>query len=131
MFLPITALLACGLSALLLILSQRVIQQRRRVGASLGDGGDQWRSRAIRAHANLTEYAPLFVILLGLAEAMGGNTLVLSLTAFAFGLGRLMHGYALAFSAGSPMGRSGGMLLTLGTFVIIIACVSFLVVAGR
>jgi len=131
MFLPITSLLACGLSVLLLILSGRVIQLRRNVGVSLGDGGDQWLSRAIRAQANLTEYAPLFVILLGLAESMGGNPLVLSWTALAFGLGRLMHGYALAFSASSPIARSGGMLMTLGAYVITILCVSLLAISGR
>lgn len=112
--LPITTLLACALLAWLLVLSWRVIRFRQSGGASLGDGGDKTLKRRIRAQANLTEYAPLFVVLIALLELQGGNVAVLALLSVAFLLGRLGHGYALAFTDGNVIGRVGGMGLTLG-----------------
>lgn len=69
--LPISTTLACTLLAWLLILSWRVIQGRRSSGASLGDGGDTTLERRIRAQRNLTEYAPLFVVLIAILELQG------------------------------------------------------------
>lgn len=113
--LPITTALATAMLAWLLILSWRVIQGRQSSGASLGDGGDKSLERRIRAQGNLTEYAPLFVVLIALLELQGGHALILSLLALAFVLGRLGHGFALAFTSGNVAGRIGGMLLTLGS----------------
>ncbi|MEL6466036.1 MAG: MAPEG family protein [Pseudomonadota bacterium] len=112
--LPITTLLASSLLAWLLVLSWRVIRFRQSSGASLGDGGDNALQRRIRAQANLTEYAPLFVALIALLELQGGNVVVLALLSVAFLFGRLAHGYALAFTDKNVIGRVGGMGLTLG-----------------
>ncbi len=112
--LPITTFLASTLLAWLLVLSWRVIRFRQSGGASLGDGGDKALQRKIRAQANLTEYAPLFVILMALLELQRGNVAVLALLSVTFLLGRLAHGYALAFTDGNVIGRVGGMGLTLG-----------------
>ena len=116
--LPISTTLACALLAWLLILSWRVIQGRRSSGASLGDGGDTTLERRIRAQGNLTEYAPLFVVLIAILELQGGSALVLSCLSLAFVLGRLGHGVALAFTTGNVAGRIGGMLLTLGSIAL-------------
>ncbi len=112
MMLPITTLLACGIAILFLALSWIVIKQRGRSGSSLGDNGDEALIRKIRAHANLTEFAPLLILLVGLAELKSGAPLVVGTIAAAFMLGRLMHGYALAVSNHSPIGRAGGFLLS-------------------
>ncbi len=112
--LPITTLLAITLLAWLLVLSWRVIGIRRSGGASLGDGGDKALQRRIRAQANLTEYAPMFVILIAVLELQRGNAVVLALLSVAFLLGRLAHGYALSFTDGNMIGRVAGMGLTLG-----------------
>ncbi len=119
--LPITTLLASTLLAWLLVLSWRVIRFRQSGGASLGDGGDKALQRKIRAQANLTEYAPLFVILMALLELQRGNVAVLALLSVAFLLGRLAHGYALAFTDGNVIGRVGGMGLTLGASGLAVA----------
>ncbi len=119
--LPITTLLASSLLAWLLVLSWRVIRFRQSGGASLGDGGDKALQRRIRAQANLTEYAPLFVILIALLELQHGNSAILALLSVAFLLGRLAHGYALAFTDGNVIGRVGGMGLTLGAIGLAIA----------
>lgn len=113
-YLPITTLLASLLLAWLLVLSWRVIQGRQTNGASLGDGGDASLQRRIRAQANLTEYAPMFVILIALVELQSDNTWVLLVLSMMFVVGRLAHGYALAFTDGNTLGRVGGMALTLG-----------------
>lgn len=112
--LPITTLLAITLLAWLLVLSWRVIRFRQSGGASLGDGGDKALQRRIRAHANLTEYAPMFVVLIAVLELQRGDAVVLALLSVAFLLGRLAHGYALAFTDGNVIGRVAGMGLTLG-----------------
>ena len=119
--LPITTLLASTLLAWLLVLSWRVIRFRQSGGASLGDGGDKALQRRIRAQANLTEYAPLFVVLIALLELQRGNVAVLALLSVAFLLGRLAHGYALAFTDGNVIGRVGGMGLTLGASGLAVA----------
>lgn len=119
--LPITTLLASTLLAWLLILSWRVIKFRQSGGTSLGDGGDKALQRRIRAQANLTEYAPLFVILIAILEIQSGNALILALLSLTFLVGRLAHGYALAFTDGNVMGRVGGMGLTLGASGLAVA----------
>ncbi len=119
--LPITTFLASTLLAWLLVLSWRVIRFRQSGGASLGDGGDKALQRKIRAQANLTEYAPLFVILMALLELQRGNVAFLALLSVAFLLGRLAHGYALAFTDGNVIGRVGGMGLTLGASGLAVA----------
>lgn len=119
--LPITTLLASTLLAWLLILSWRVIKTRQTGGASLGDGGDKSLQRRIRAQANLIEYAPLFVILIAILEIQAGNVVILALLSVTFLVGRVAHGYALAFTDGNVMGRVGGMGLTLGASGLAVA----------
>ncbi|WP_371170670.1 MAPEG family protein [Aliiroseovarius sp. 2305UL8-7] len=109
---PITSILACSLGVLLIVLSWLVIQLRRMIGASIGDEGDTTLSRRIRAQANLTEYAPLFVILIGLAEAQAGPSVLLGATAGLFFLARLAHGYAMALTLASPVLRYFGVAAT-------------------
>ena len=111
--LPITTFLASSLLAWLLILSWRVIKARQSGGSSLGDGGDKDLQRRIRAQANLTEYAPLFVSLVALMEMQNGNSIVLIILSLMFLSGRFAHGYALSFTQGNVAGRVGGMGLTI------------------
>lgn len=116
MTLTITMLLACGLSAWLVLLSAAVIQQRRAPKAEPGSDGEKWLERRIRAQANLTEYAPLFVILIGLAEFTAGPTIGLIVLAAMFMIGRLAHGYGMAFTLHSPANRMAGTALTFVSY---------------
>lgn len=111
--LPIATLLTCGLAFLLLTLSWTVIKGRRSLSLSTGDGGDSTMERRIRAQGNLAEYAPIFVILIALAELQGGNTVVVSIFALVFFVGRLAHGYAFAFTEKNMQLRVRGMIATL------------------
>ena len=76
--------------------------------------------RAIRAHGNLIEYAPLFLLLLLLAEINQLNAVILHLSGASFFLGRLMHGIGFGFLRHSPIMRIGGMALTFLGFIILL-----------
>lgn len=98
------ALLYVGLSAW-------VVDRRRRASVSIGDGGDEVLMARMRAHANFSEYGPLFLILLFLAEqAMGSGGFVTAMAA-AFLLGRLAHPLGMVRPAPNPF-RALGMVAT-------------------
>lgn len=113
-----TILYAGALGIVFLVLTMRVIQQRGSSGISLGDDGDTALIRRIRAHANFVEYTPLTLILIGLLEAQGLGNLWLHALGGALLVGRVMHGYAFSFTEHSPIGRSGGIALTLLSLAI-------------
>jgi len=117
MYLYVTASLACALSALLLLLSWAVVQQRRASRVSLGDNDDVVLRRKIRAQGNLAEYGPMFVLLIASVEIMSGTSLTLWVLAMSFLIARVMHGIGLAFSHNTPKLRYMGMVLTLIAFV--------------
>lgn len=108
----ITSLYAGLLGLWFLVLSARVV--RRRInGISLGDGGDKSLFRAIRGHGNFSEYVPLLLVMLGLLEHGGGLPgWLLHLLGATLLVSRLLHGYALSFTAEFRFGRFYGALLT-------------------
>ncbi len=115
--LPITTTLVSGLAILFLVLTARVIQLRVRLRVSLGDGGNKELTRAIRGQGNLVESAPLFAVMVLLAEMQGANVWLTGLVAGAFLIGRTMHGICLGFMKPTMPLRFGGMLLTLITMI--------------
>ena len=108
----VTAVTAGALALVYLVLSFRVIRLRGRNSISLGDGGNEALQRAIRGHGNFAEYAPFGLLLLLIAELQSANGYALIAVAAALLLGRICHGYAFAFTAGSPLLRQAGMILT-------------------
>ncbi len=112
MLLTITLLGAASLAFLQLLLTAKVVLNRRRLNVLYGDGGHKDMTRAVRAHGNLTESAPIFLLLLGLIEMSGvAPTWSLALALGAFVLGRVLHIWAM-FTASLPI-RIVGMTLTL------------------
>lgn len=102
-----------GLSALLLVLlSFRVIQLRRRFQVGIGDGGHRELSRAIRAHANCAEYLPLLILVIAGVELSGAPGWVVHLFGAATLIARGSHAVGISASAGSSLPRMIGMLLT-------------------
>ena len=71
-----TALTAALLTLLQVGLTVLVIRARRGNRVNLGDGGNDTVLKRVRMHGNLTENAPLFLILLGLLEIGGGAPLL-------------------------------------------------------
>jgi uncharacterized membrane protein YecN with MAPEG domain len=114
----VTPLYAAVLALWLLILSSRVIRERRAARVSLGDGGNRKLQRAIRGHANFVEYVPLALLMLALLEIARFSIYLLHALGIALLCGRLLHGYAFAFTAESRFGRSVGTAITFIVLLI-------------
>ena len=110
---PRITLLIVSLHVLLyLLLSLRVVLQRKSSRIGVGTGGDTALTLRVRVHANFAEYVPLALLLLALLELAGTPSGLL----WAFGLGlllaRVLHALGLARASGYSAGRFGGTLLT-------------------
>lgn len=112
--LPITALAATALALLLVVLTLNAIRLRARYRAPFGDAGHADLRAAIRAHANLVEYMPIGLTLLGLLEGSHAPRALLALLAALFVLMRLLHAFGLQ-REGNRIGplRSAGILGTI------------------
>jgi uncharacterized membrane protein YecN with MAPEG domain len=77
---------------------------------SLGDGGNNDLSRAIRAHGNLAEFAPMFLLLILMLELRGAGGLWLGLLTVGFVIARYAHGLALLARASSKARQFGAAL---------------------
>lgn len=115
----ITPLYAGLLALLFLALSWRVVAKRGPGGPSLGDGGDLDMQRRIRGHGNFAEYVPLLVAMLAILELGGLPAPWLHVLGATLLVSRLLHGYALAFTAAFKFGRFWGTALT---FLLLAVC---------
>jgi uncharacterized protein len=108
----VTALYAGLLGIVYLVLGGFVVAHRRRARVGLGTGSDTALERAVRVHGNFSEYVPLFLLLLLVAELNGGAAILLYPVGAAFFLARLFHAFGLSQSSGTSAGRFGGTLVT-------------------
>jgi len=122
---PITMISASLLGMLLLYLSNDVSNHRRRSKTSLGQGDDPALLGAIRAQANLIEYAPTGLILIGLLEYASVNTLLVTGLAVALVISRYIHGLTLARYKGPSVYRVVSTGLTW--LVILVASIAGLI----
>ena len=109
-------LYAALLGILLIVLSLRVIALRGSpafIWFSFRNQGDISLQRAVRGHGNLTEYAPIFLILLYFVENSGFDVAAVHWYGSVFVLGRLMHGVCFGFLEKNMFLRVGGTILTL------------------
>ena len=116
----ITGTYASLLALLLATLSCRVIALRGTPifkWFAFGNDGEQSLRRAIRGHGNLIEYAPIFLILMLVAEMGGLKETALHSYGIVFLVARLMHGLCFGFLKHSPILRVGGTALTLGSIL--------------
>jgi uncharacterized membrane protein YecN with MAPEG domain len=81
--------------------------------------------RAVRAHGNLIEYAPLFLILMLIAELNGLSSLYLHISGSIFTVGRFMHGIVFSFMKPNLILRVGGMILTFTGFIVLITSIVY------
>lgn len=119
MELPITTISTSILAVLFVGLSLRIINMRRTgVGPSVGIEGGEKFVRAVRSHANLGEYAPFFLILLGLYEVQTeSNSIALGL-ALVFIVSRIAHAIGFGFIGKGPL-RTLGMVGTNAALLIL------------
>lgn len=109
----IAALSASVLGFLYVKLAFIVIGLRRTNRISLGDGGRDDLNQAVRAHANLGEYAPIGLVLIAILELNHANTWLVALLALIFVSGRLLHPIGMINNKISWGPRVKGMQLTL------------------
>lgn len=116
MMLPVALTIAGAAALLNLWLGLRVSLLRRRHGVALGSGGNSAIEARMRAHANFTEYAPMFLILLLLVELAGAAPGWLWAAGILFVLARLLHPFGMdrpganAFRAVGIVGTWAAML---------------------
>ncbi|WP_299073966.1 MAPEG family protein [uncultured Paraglaciecola sp.] len=109
---PITAFYAGLLGILFLYFSILVVKGRFSKQISLGDGGDHHFQQVVRAHGNFSEYTPIVLILLFVAEVNDSHPIALHLAGTALLAGRFIHAFGVRRHSGSSWQRVTGMLLT-------------------
>ncbi len=113
MIVPVSAVFAAVLGLLLLVLSFLASRYRLKFKQGLGVSEDIDFQAAVRAHANLAEYAPIGLIMLAIAELNGVPGALVYWTGMGFVVGRLLHAFGMINGRGGPhMARMAGILLT-------------------
>ena len=95
-----------------------VIRQRRRANVGVGDGGDKALARAIRAHGNFAEYAPIAISAYVLLALGGASATLIHILGTIFLVGRVAHAAGLTRYEGPSLGRGIGVSTTFGVLVV-------------
>lgn len=114
--LPVTLTIAAGAALVNLWLMIRCGQARTKESVSIGDGGNEFVIRRMRAHSNFVESAPFVLILIAALELTVGTNNWLWIIGIGYIVGRLAHGLGMD---GGPLGK-GRMVGTLITFLSLI-----------
>ena len=124
--LPITLVMA-GVSALIsLWLGIRVSQLRIKHKVLVGDGGNDLVRSRMRAHANFTEYAPIFLILVAAIELARGSPTWLWIVAAIFILARLAHPFGMDKPRPHPLRMIGATV----TWVVLAGLAAYAIAIG-
>ena len=117
MIIPITALYAALLVAVLVVLTVRIGLARGKTGISMLDGGDQQVLVDMRRHGNFIEHVPLLLVLMAIIEINDGSAVFLHLVGIALVICRIAHPFGLRNDrAQTPMrmlGAGGTFLVTI------------------
>lgn len=108
----VTSVYAALAGLLYLGLSALVIRERARTRRLFGDGDIPALARAIRVHGNFAEYAPLTLLLIGMAEFNGAPRWSVHAMGISLLLGRAAHAWGLWGSEEESRPRFWGMVLT-------------------
>jgi uncharacterized membrane protein YecN with MAPEG domain len=124
MIVPVTAIYAAVIALMMLALAYRVTGFRRRDSIGMGEHGSRDLQVAVRSHANLVEYAPIFVLLLFIGEINGVTVDWLHAAGLLFVLSRFAHAWGMTASSGrAHPGRLVGILGTWIAMVIMVVLV--------
>ena len=113
-----TSLYAALLGLFFTFLSVRTLLLRRKHKISLGDSGNNEMFRAIRAHANFSEYIPLNLLLLYFVEVGHAPVFLVHSLGISLVLGRLVHAHGVSQLQEDFRFRVTGMALTLTPMII-------------
>lgn len=110
---PRIALLFASLHVLMMLfLAARVVFHRRSHKIGIGDGGDKYLLRKMRAHGNFVEYVPVALLMLALLELAGLGAIWLWTFGATLLLARGLHAFGLSQRSGTSFGRFWGTVLT-------------------
>jgi len=126
-----TALYAALVGLLAAALTVRVIRCRVKTGIQAGDGGNAELGQAIRAHANLTEQAPLALLLIAAVEMLGTPGAWVHALGVVLVLARLSSAWGLSHSLGASQPRQTGAGLTLLVVVVSSLLILYRLFVGR
>lgn len=121
MHIPVTgfATAICGL--LLVLLALRVSRLRMRQRVALGDGGNAELNRAIRAHGNSAEHAPIFLLTSLCYELYAGSSWLLAGLVALFLFGRLSLSWGLSRASINGARRLGAGLTYFSQLALALA----------
>lgn len=102
---------------MLVWLAFRVVSRRFRGQISIGDGGSEDLARAIRVHANASEYIPATLVGLLTLAFLQAPVWAIHALGIALTLGRLIH--PIGMTGGPIQFRQLGIVLTWTTMVIL------------
>ena len=117
MNLPLTLTMAAAAGLINIWLAIRIGQVRTSQKVSVGDGGNEFVIRRMRAQANFVEYTPFVLVLIGALECSGHAATWLWVVGVIYMIGRLAHGLGMdggAFKLGRMIGTLTSMLTLLG-----------------
>ena len=126
-----SALYAAILGLLAATLTVRVIMGRAKTGVQAGDGGHAGLGQAIRAHANLSEQAPLALLLIALVEVLGTPTAWVHALGIVLVLARLSSAWGLSHSLDASQARQSGAGLTVLVVVLASLLIFYRVLIAR
>lgn len=134
MVLPVTLATAGALGLLYVVLSMRIVELRVRHRVSLGDKADdpalaEQLQQRVRAHANLGEFAPFILILMGLLEQAAVNRTLLAATGALLVVARLAHAVGIHLPAPNPY-RAVGTITTFTILALLSLYALWLAIAG-
>ncbi|MGZ3421524.1 MAG: MAPEG family protein [Polyangiales bacterium] len=95
MAVPVIALYAPLNAALNIFLANQVSNARRKHSISVGHGESEDVLRTLRAHGNNAEFVPLAIVMLLIAELMGGKSLWLHVMGGSLLLARIAHAFGI------------------------------------
>lgn len=122
----ITPIYVALLAILFLFLSFKTIKVRKKLQIGVGTGDNPELLRAMRVHANFSEYVPISLILILSVELLKGHFILVHGLGAALLIGRVLHAYGVSQTKENLKFRVSGMLLTFSTMLVSIVSIIYL-----
>ena len=122
----ITPIYVALLAILFLFLSFKTIKVRKKLQIGVGTGDNPELLRAMRVHANFSEYVPISLILILSFELLKGHFILVHGLGVALLIGRVLHAYGVSQTKENLKFRVSGMLLTFSTMLVSIVSIIYL-----
>jgi uncharacterized membrane protein YecN with MAPEG domain len=115
---PITPLFAAIFGLIYIVLSLTVVKSRMGKRVSLGNGDSSELERAVRIHANFSEYVPTSLLLLWFLESISFDSTLVFYLGCTLLLARLAHVVGMNNPKQFMLLRQLGMVGTIGVILV-------------